>query len=159
MKLDLGLSVIAVPTVINGGIWQKQQLIRHGQPVLVELAPVDPRSLMQGDYMTLRFGLPSEILQSQQGLLQSQRPRVRVQRNAQGVATLLPLAPGATLAPGELSVELTPEGGQWVLVTDAWFFAEGQAERWSAARYGEFRVDGQGRALLVGLRDAKLQPL
>ena len=75
------------------------------------------------------------------------------------VATLLPLASGATLAPGELSVELTPKGGQWVLVTDAWFFAEGQAERWAAARYGEFRVDSQGRALLVGLRDAERRPL
>ena len=159
LGLGLGLSVIAVLAITNGGIWQKEQLIRHGQPVLVELAPVDPRSLMQGDYMTLRFGLPSAVQEPQQGLLQSQRPRVRVQRNEQGVATLLPLVPGATLAPGELSVELTPKGGQWVLVTDGWFFAEGQAERWSAARYGEFRVDGQGRALLVGLRDAKLQPL
>ncbi len=153
------VSVLAVLALANGGIWQKEQLIRHGQPVLVELAPVDPRSLMQGDYMTLRFGLPSEVQAPQQGLLQSQRPRVRLQRNELGVATLLPLAPGATLAPGELSVELTPKGGQWVLVTDAWFFAEGQAQRWSAARYGEFRVDGQGRALLVGLRDAHRRPL
>jgi uncharacterized membrane-anchored protein len=46
-----------------------------------------------------------------------------------------------------------------VLVTDAWFFAEGEAERWQAARYGEFRVDDSGRALLVGLRGAALQPL
>ncbi len=158
-RLGLGLSAIAVLALANGGIWQKEQLIRHGQPVLVELAPVDPRSLMQGDFMTLRFGLPSDELNSQQGLLRSQRPRVRVQLDAQGVATLLPLAPGAKLAPGELSVELTPKGGQWVLVTDAWFFAEGQAERWAAARYGEFRVDSQGRALLVGLRDAQQRPL
>lgn len=155
----LALSVVAVLALTNGGIWQKEQLIRHGQAVLLELAPVDPRSLMQGDYMTLRFGLPSEVQAPQQGLLRSQRPRVRLQLDDSGVARLLPLAPGTALAPGELSVELTPKGGQWVLVTDAWFFAEGQAERWSAARYGEFRVDGQGRALLVGLRDAQRRPL
>ena len=35
----------------------------------------------------------------------------------------------------------------------------GATERWQAARYGEFRVDGSGRALLVGLRGADLQPL
>ncbi|XOT97907.1 GDYXXLXY domain-containing protein, partial [Alcaligenes pakistanensis] len=28
-----------------------------GQTVLLELAPVDPRSLMQGDYMSLNFAL------------------------------------------------------------------------------------------------------
>jgi uncharacterized membrane-anchored protein len=158
-RLGLGLSVLAVLAVVNGGIWQKQQLIEHGQPVLVELAPVDPRSLMQGDFMTLRFTLPSEVREHRHGLLKSQRPRVRVQRDERGVARLLPLEPGASTEPGELTMELTPKGGQWVLVTDAWFFAEGQAERWQAARYGEFRVDGQGRALLVGLRGAQLQAL
>ena len=35
----------------------------------------------------------------------------------------------------------------------------GQAERWAAARYGEFRVDAKGRALLVGLRGEKLEKL
>ena len=158
-RLAQGVSALAVLVVVNVGIWQKEQLIQHGQPLFVELAPVDPRSLMQGDFMTLRFALPSDVRQPSQGLLQSQRPRVRVQRNEQGVAVLLPLAPGASVEPGELTMELTPKGGQWVLVTDAWFFAEGQAERWSAARYGEFRVDSQGRALLVGLRGAQLQPL
>ena len=44
--------------VANVGIWQKEQLIAHGQPVFVELAPVDPRSLMQGDYMRLEFRVP-----------------------------------------------------------------------------------------------------
>ena len=159
LPLGLAMSAVAVLAVVNGGIWQKEQLIAHGQPVFVELAPVDPRSLMQGDYMALRFALPSEVRQPEQGLLKSQRPRVRLQRDEQGVAQLSPLAPGTAPEPGELTMELTPKGGQWILVTDAWFFAEGQADRWSAARYGEFRVDSQGRALLVGLRGANLKPL
>jgi len=44
-------------------------------------------------------------------------------------------------------------------VTDAWYFKEGEAERWAAARYGEFRVDANGKALLVGLRGPKLEKL
>jgi uncharacterized membrane-anchored protein len=44
-------------------------------------------------------------------------------------------------------------------VTDAWFFREGDAERWQKARYGEFRVAPDGRALLVGMADADLRPI
>jgi uncharacterized membrane-anchored protein len=75
------------------------------------------------------------------------------------VATLLRRDTGAPLAPGEFVIELTPKNGQWTVVTDAWFFAEGEAERWAKARYGEFRVDAKGRALLVGLRGAQLETL
>lgn len=39
----------------NWSIYQKEQTLRDGQLVLFELAPVDPRSLMQGDYMNLRY--------------------------------------------------------------------------------------------------------
>ena len=35
----------------------------------------------------------------------------------------------------------------------------GSWARWERARYGEFRVDAAGRALLVGLRGPALQPL
>lgn len=49
--------------------------------------------------------------------------------------------------------------GRWLLVTDAFYFKEGEGARWAAARYGEFRVDAGGKALLVGLRGDKLAPL
>ncbi|MFT6791681.1 MAG: hypothetical protein ACJA04_000891 [Cellvibrionaceae bacterium] len=44
---------ILVLGVLNYGIYQKQKIKDHGEIVLLELAPVDPRSLMQGDYMRL----------------------------------------------------------------------------------------------------------
>lgn len=48
---------------------------------------------------------------------------------------------------------------RWVLVSDAFYFPEGQGQPLQAARFGEFRVLPDGRALLVGLADAQLQPL
>ena len=47
--------------VANAGIWQKETLIANGRPIYIELAPVDPRSLMQGDYMALAFPLPEDL--------------------------------------------------------------------------------------------------
>lgn len=155
----LAASLLAVLAVANVGIWQKEQLIRHGRPVFVELAPVDPRSLMQGDFMRLNFNLPGEPDERRSGLLRVDRPKVLARIDERGVATLLRIDDGAPAAPGELRIELAPKDGRWVLVTDAWFFAEGEVERWAGARYGEFRVDAQGRALLVGLRGSALEPL
>jgi uncharacterized membrane-anchored protein len=58
-----------------------------------------------------------------------------------------------------MRLPLTHKAGNWVLVTDAFYFKEGEAKRWEEARFGEFRVDTSGRALLVGLRGENLSKL
>lgn len=158
-RWGIAASVVAVLAVANGGIWQKENLIAHGQPVYVELAPVDPRSLMQGDFMRLNFRLPGGVQARLDGLTTSQRPRVIARRDERGVASLVRLDDGAALAAEEFRFELTPKDGRWILVSDAWFFREGEAQRWQPAKYGEFRVDASGKALLVGLRGPNLEPL
>ena len=158
-RLGIAAAALAVLLVANFAIWQKETLIARGRPVFVELAPVDPRSLMQGDYMRLNFRLPAEVLEGAGGLLDRKRPVVVARRDANDVATVLRLHRGEPLAADELRIELAPVGGEWVLVTDAWSFAEGEGARWERARYGEFRVDADGRALLVGLRGANREKL
>jgi uncharacterized membrane-anchored protein len=155
----IALAGLATLAVANLGIWQKEALIAQGRPMFVELAPMDPRSLMQGDFMRLNFRIPSG-LDGQLGRLTRGRPLVVARGDERGVASLLRLhSPGEPLAQGEFLVELTPKGGRWTLVTDAWFFREGDGERWQKARYGEFRVAPDGRALLVGMADAELKPI
>ncbi len=155
----IALATAATLAVALGAIWQKQQVIRHGMPVYVALAPVDPRSLMQGDYMRLEFRVPAELAELPPGL-GAERPKVVARRDARGVATLLRVARrGEALAEGEFLFELTPKDGRWMLVSDAWYFREGDAGRWERARFGEFRVMQDGRALLVGMADEKLVPI
>jgi uncharacterized membrane-anchored protein len=63
-------------------------------------------------------------------------------------------------AAGRIKLRYRIRNGHVWLGTNAFFFEEGQADRFSAARYGEFRVDRQsGEAVLVGLRDAALKAL
>lgn len=159
--LPWGLAAAAVCTVAvaNVAIWQKEQLIAQGRPVYVRLAPVDPRSLMQGDYMALEFAIPWEVRDTLRESSSARRPRVVARIDEQGIATVMRLDDGSALAADELRIELTPRRGSWVLVSDAWFFKEGEAARWEQAQYGEFRVLPDGRALLVNMRGAKLQPL
>ena len=46
-----------------------------------------------------------------------------------------------------------------MVVTDAFFFPEGQGAPLAQAQFGEFRALDQGRVLLVGLADGQLQPI
>lgn len=151
-------TALATLLVANYAIWQKQELIASGRPVFVELAPVDPRSLMQGDYMRLNYRLPDNTSTALNPLRKFGRPHVVVALDARGVAKMLRVEdPSLPAAGGETRIELTPKDGRWVIVSDAWFFREGDGERWTAAKYGEFRVAPDGRALLVGLADAGLK--
>ncbi|WP_088279873.1 GDYXXLXY domain-containing protein [Ideonella sp. A 288] len=158
-RLAIAASALLALAVANVGAWQKENLIADGQPVFVELAPADPRSLMQGDFMRLNFRVPDAVQATADGLLTGARPVVVARRDGRGVATLLRVDDGRPLAADELRLQLTPKDGRWIVVTDAWFFREGEAARWAAAKYGEFRVEPGGRALLVGLRGEGLAPL
>jgi len=155
------ITAALVLLVANVGIWQKEQLIQHGQVVFVPLAPLDPRSLMQGDFMRLDFvgwGASADINRDSDNPVQ---PYVVFTLDAEHIAQTPRFERGTQqpLAAGEMRLPLTHKAGSWVLVTDAFYFKEGEAQRWEAARFGEFRVDASGRALLVGLRGERLKPL
>lgn len=156
-------TVVVALGLVQWDVQRKERLIAQGQKVFVRLAPVDPRSLMQGDYMALNFTLP-EPVRAQLGALPqhslSATQHVAAQLDARGVARLVRLAaPGEPLAQGEVLLPLKSLKGRWTLVTDAYFFPEGQGARLGRATHGEFRVLPGGRALLVGLADDQLRPI
>lgn len=160
--LGVGAGVLLTLAVANGGIWQKERLIAQGRPILVPLAPVDPRSLMQGDYMVLNLQVgPPRLAGRDEAMadLLSEQPRLILRLDERGVAVAQRPDAGAALVADELRLQLVLKNGRWILVTDAFYFKEGEAQRYAQARFGEFRVDAAGRALLVGLRGADLKPL
>lgn len=94
------------------------------------------------------------------GALWGERRRVAVQLDERGIVrSPRLLAANEPVPPGMLAVELTPADGGWTLVSNAWYFKEGTQARWAAARYGEFRLTPDGRALLVNLVGEDLRPL
>jgi uncharacterized membrane-anchored protein len=110
--------------------------------------------------MRLRFVLPDDDALRNDTSTFGTRPVAVARRDARGVATFLRISTAGTpLSPGELAVQLTPKDGGWILVSDAWYFREGEAARFEQARFGEFRVEADGSALLVGMADAQLQPI
>ena len=137
-------------------VLQKEHLLRSGRTVLLELAPRDPRSLLQGDYMALDYAL-ARTLQALPGLPRDGHAVLR--DDPRGVAVFVRLHGGAPLGPGEYLLRFRSRGLRPRLGTESFFFQEGQGPHFQPARFGELRVDARGTALLAGLRDADLKPL
>ena len=61
----VGVFVIALLGAVNYKVQQFEDVLATGKPLVLKIAPVDPRSLMQGDYMVLNYAILSEFQQSQ----------------------------------------------------------------------------------------------
>lgn len=156
--LVLIIAVLILGT-INVAIYQQEQLLASGTALLLELAPVDPRALIQGDYMALRYKIAEEASR------QVNKTRVTdghlvVLRDKNQVAHFKEIYDGKTpLQVREYLLRFRKRGNEIRLGAESFFFQEGQAQYYGQARYGELRVTPTGESLLVGLRDKAFKPL
>jgi uncharacterized membrane-anchored protein len=155
-RLLIIVGAVLVLGAVNFSILGKERIKQEGTVVYLDLAPVDPRSIMQGDYMTLRFRLAQDIQATVKAL------------PAEGDTALAPVNIAkdrvGNLArageQGDVRIRYRMRKGAVWLGTNAFFFEEGKDAQYAAARFGEFRVDpASGEAVLVGLRDANLKAL
>jgi|JI6StandDraft_1071083.scaffolds.fasta_scaffold00881_4 uncharacterized membrane-anchored protein len=140
--------------ILSWLVWQKEQTAAHGRVVLLELAPRDPRSLMQGDYMVLTYRLPDALQQQLTSAKPPQHGHVILKLDAKNIGTLQRLDDGTPIAADEIRLRFRNRQGRLRLGAESFFFQEGDAGKYAAARYGELRVDAQGNSVLIGLRDA-----
>jgi uncharacterized membrane-anchored protein len=148
--LHLGVGVVIL-AVLGFTTWGAERLIATGEEVLLDLAPVDPRSLIQGDYMALAWGLerrappvPATGAIAVLGL------------DARRVGSFRRLDDAGPLAADERRFRLAGRAdGRAVIEPHSFLFEEGRAPDFAAAKFGIFRVDAGGRHLLVGLADAE----
>ncbi|MEH8142981.1 GDYXXLXY domain-containing protein [Aeromonas veronii] len=159
-QLALLLSGLAILAGINATVWRYEHAISSGEVVLLRLAPVDPRSLMQGDYMRLNYEIARELTSRDARTTQNKGSDTLVIRlDAHQVATLVADGKPDRLASDERLLQVHQSERQWQIGPDAYFFEEGTGEQYEAARYGEFRLQADGKPLLVGLRDEAYQPI
>lgn len=158
------VTAVAIVVLVNFSIYEKEQHLAHGEIMYLELAPVDPRSLMQGDYMTLRFEIGDQIRDAVRSNGQADdepddtsEGYAIVRLDEQSIAHFVRLAASNTaLEEDQRALFYRQRNGRILFATNAFFFQEGQAERYEAARYGRFRVNEKGKPLLVGLHDEGL---
>ena len=163
-RLRVWLAILAgilILGAVNFSIYQREQLLQHGRFVLLELAPVDPRSLMQGDYMALRFQVANQAFpnfewgsgrtnEDANEIAPDGAIVVRLDEHQVGhfqrIAKL-----GEPLAANEVLMRYRIRNSQIKFATNAFFFEEGQAHLYDKARYGGFRVAANGDMLLSSM--------
>lgn len=143
--------------IFNHSVFKKEQLMEQGTLVLMELAPVDPRSLIQGDYMRLDYALS-------QGMVRDSLPAkglCALEIDGQGVARSMRFVDHIDqLREGEVPIKYSKHSwGSIQIGAESYFFQEGKAEKYERAKYGGIRLDGEGNGLLIGLFDESLSKI
>ena len=64
------VGLVLILGLANYNIWNKERILSDGKAIVLALAPVDPRSLMQGDYMSLNFQVAREADRLNRGIQQ-----------------------------------------------------------------------------------------
>lgn len=161
-------SLLIILALINWAIIGKEKHLTEGRAIYLELAPIDPRSLMQGDYMALRFRIADEIYEN---LPKTEPPQrwghavaasdgfVVVSLDERNIATFKSLFKDQALSNNEAVLRYRVRDGVVKLATNAYFFQEGQAQYYQSATYGQFRVDRKGELLLAEMYDKNLNKL
>ena len=147
---------------------QKERGLAKGRDVLLALAPVDPRALLMGDYMTLEYSINAAIRKALLGRERSDskedhkpsgRAVVHLFSDAgndrlENVLEFIRLDNGTPLLEGEFYLAYRVWGTSVVTAAPAFYFHEGQGKIYERARYGRLRLDDAGGSLLVALCDA-----
>jgi len=153
---------------------KKEKILKHSALVLLELAPKDPRSLMQGDYMVLRYTISDNLRPSISiNITDSEKEGVNLIDSIKKLDKLYAIPEQGyfvvTIDSNNVGVlqRLQTENyplnnNEFVLKyksfgksigAEAYFFEEGKAHKYENARYGGIKIDGLGNCVLVGLFD------
>lgn len=130
---------------------RKAAVVRDGTRILLRMAPIDPRSLVQGDYMAIRYqlapqligiGSPAILTMDEAGVVQSARRDF------------------GSLKPNEVRARVHGSSEEPRVAPTSFLFEEGTADTWSKAILVEARVK-DGALVMTGLTDAagkRLEP-
>lgn len=143
--------------------------LHHSKSIFIELKPVDPRSILQGDYMALAYELH---LQSLKALARSEGEALeQVIFNRSSVPAKVILDSQNRVVGTVLDTNNSFTGQRLILknsenrlqalypASRSFLFAEGLAQCYEKAKYAEFKVNPKGEAILSDLRGERLQPL
>lgn len=163
------IALVVVLGLMNWSIAGKEKHLAEGKVVYLELAPVDPRSLMQGDYMALDYQVARAVYKVLPKITEEYR-RWRhniaasdgyavVVLDENKVASFKRISDEQGSGENEMLLKYRVRNGAVKFATNAFFFQEGHAKYYTSARYGQFRVDDKGELLLVGMYDKELKEI
>lgn len=156
-SLAFGALLLASTLLVNKQVFQLERDFSNARSVYFPLAPVDPRSIMQGDYMALNF---DRALFPPESESLGRAGEVFLSIDARGVARFSRLAlPDDAPRTDELRVDYRRDGVAVRYCPETFFFQEGEAALFAAARFAIVKVAPDGKTRLVALAEENLSPI
>ncbi len=154
-KIIMVVLLVLILGFLNYSIYEKEQVIQSGEDIFLELAPVDPRSIMQGDYMRLSYALDGRVSSAglEDSMENAKNGYMVVVADSNNVAQYVRLHQGEELSDNEKLLYFNKYRNSVSVVPDSFLFQEGHAKYYEEAKYGIFKFDKAGKYLLVGLAD------
>ena len=149
----LWLNLVLALLVINGLIIHKENIKRNGRTVLLETGRADPRSLMQGDYMVLRYNLSRAARHVPRG-----SGHLVIALDNDGLGRFSRVYRGGDLRENEILIDYKNHDHIKV-AAETYFFQEGKASELMGARYAKLKVSESGKTVIIGLLDGDFKEL
>ncbi|OEF95873.1 GDYXXLXY domain-containing protein [Desulfuribacillus alkaliarsenatis] len=141
-----------------------EHALANGQQIKLQLEPVDPRSLMQGDYVILNYTISQPTAERERqwereqqwdkDFRHGQRLRIVLAPDEDGVHQYKELYAGQQLAVDEVVINGTYRGWRVLYGIETYFVPEGtglEVER--AANYAYVRISSRGNAIIERLSE------
>lgn len=151
----LSINLMAFLVAANWLILDKEDHLRRGRTVLLDVTQYDSRSLLQGDYVALTYPICSEI-DARLDVDARGDGQIVIGIDADDVGHFRRLHAGEPLAPDEVLLHYRIRWGHATRVrvaAEQFFVQEDMAKEFDRTRYAELRVTAAGSPLLVALRD------
>jgi uncharacterized membrane-anchored protein/uncharacterized membrane protein len=149
----IAVVVVLQLAMLGAQIGRSEKLLAEGQSIKLELAPIDPRSLLQGDYVRLRFDISEPPTQWEHEHDYRAKISVVLTPDSNGVYRLKSVRkPGEGLQQGEVAINGRYEHSGIIYGLESYFVPEGtglEVER--TAKFAEVKVAASGDAILVRL--------
>ncbi|MDO5577124.1 MAG: GDYXXLXY domain-containing protein [Fibrobacter sp.] len=159
-KIVLLVSVLLAFVVVGISVINRERLLSSGETFLFELIPVDPRSIMQGDYMELSYKITRKVIPEDSSSTDSipSRGYIIFKPDSNNVAQRVCFQKKQTpLISGERQIKYFTHSGGISIGSGSYFFQEGDAKRFEGAKYGGIKVAKNGSSILWCLYNSNFE--
>lgn len=148
------LALVAILGVFNYSIYEKQQVKNSDDEIILALAPVDPRSLMQGDYMRLNY----EIAEQAKSKDAAKNGYLVIEKTEKNIAKFVNFYTGQALSKNQKLIKYTTTW-RTTIKPNSFMFQEGKAKDFEEAKFALFKYQGQKNYVLDSLLNEAMLPI
>tara|TARA_Y100001960_G_scaffold332593_1_gene433710 strand:- start:710 stop:1189 length:480 start_codon:yes stop_codon:yes gene_type:complete len=141
----------------NFSIFQKEQIKNSADEVILKLRPVDPRSIIQGDYMTLAYEVEE---QSNKVNKDVKKPGfLIIEKGENNIANFVDFYKDQPLTKNQKLIKYYSNWQGARVHPHSFMFQEGKAKDFQQAKYALFKYNGDSDYLLDSLLNEKLEKI